>query len=436
MTESTVKIGYCPTRRKIFSKTAPYDVNKKIIAELNQLDPHVKIVYGSDCPENDLLDNDDTAEQMIEHFKREKIDGLLLAACNFGSEVLSARVAKALNVPVLLWGPRDDAPDERGLRERDSQCGVFAAGKVFRHYNIPFTYLISSHADSDYFREGVVRFAAVCNVVSRFRSMRILQISTRPTPFMSVICSEGELLEKFGIEIIPIALNDLLSMANSMKDQKQEEVLTTADTIRNLVQDKTIDEDHILTMASVKAALKALIKQYRCTAAAVQCWDAFYQLTGTLPCIANALLADEGIPVACETDVCGAVSAALLQAATFDSNPQFFADVTVRHPENDQAELLWHCGPFPYSLHKTTCSGCVGRSYTLENRECGICEWELKDGEITVIRFDGDHGKYSMFIGEAVTTEGPYNRGTYVWIKVNNWEKWGVPDKRSAVADK
>ena len=28
----------------------------------------------------------------------------------------------------------------------------------------------------------------------------------------------------------------------------------------------------------------------------------------------------------------------------------FFGEFTVRHPEDPNAELLWHCGPFAYSL--------------------------------------------------------------------------------------
>ncbi len=51
---------------------------------------------------------------------------------NFGTEYECARLAKELNVPVLLWGPRDERPDEKGVRLRDSQCGLFATGKVLQ----------------------------------------------------------------------------------------------------------------------------------------------------------------------------------------------------------------------------------------------------------------------------------------------------------------
>jgi hypothetical protein len=48
----------------------------------------------------------------------------------------------------------------------------------------------------------------------------------------------------------------------------------------------------------------------------------------------------------------------------------------------------------------------------------------LKEGDVTITRFDGDHGKYSLFIGQAESTKGPYTRGTYRWVKVKDWPKW------------
>lgn len=64
------------------------------------------------------------------------------------------------------------------------------------------------------------------------------------------------------------------------------------------------------------------------------------------------MLADEGFPVACETDICGAISALLIQAATGNKKVHFLADVTIRHPEKENTELLWHCGAFPSKFAK------------------------------------------------------------------------------------
>ena len=43
---------------------------------------------------------------------------------------------------------------------------------------------------------------------------------------------------------------------------------------------------------------------------------------GIMPCAANALLNEEGIPVVCETDIHGAITALLVEAADMGENTQ------------------------------------------------------------------------------------------------------------------
>jgi L-fucose isomerase-like protein len=120
--------------------------------------------------------------------------------------------------------------------------------------------------------------------------------------------------------------------------------------------------------------------------------------------------------VACEADVHGAISSVLAQAANFGEAPTFFADLTIRHPENDNAELLWHCGPFPHSLRREAAPGAMGAT--------GTGEWELKRGPVTILRFDGVHGDYALMAGEGKTVDGPKTGGTYAWFEVADWPAW------------
>ena len=56
-----------------------------------------------------------------------------------------------------------------------------------------------------------------------------------------------------------------------------------------------------------------------------------------------------GYMIACESDMHCAMTMALLKCATLGKGLPLFGEFTVRHPENKNAELLWHCGPFPVS---------------------------------------------------------------------------------------
>ena len=54
----------------------------------------------------------------------------------------------------------------------------------------------------------------------------------------------------------------------------------------------------------------------------------------------------------------------------------------------------------------------------------GLGQFELKHDPVTVARMDGVNGTYSLLFGQAQGTEGPYNQGTYLWVRVPNWPVW------------
>lgn len=225
-----IKLGFAPTRRNIFSADAAIEFANKTRAKLDELG--VNYVDIKDVNDDGLLYDDAGLAKITKKFKEENIDGLFIANENFGTEYEVARLAAKLNVPVLLWGPRDEAPAPDGSRRRDTQCGLFAIGKVLRHFNVPFTYIRNSDIDDSSFSRGVIDFIRVCNVVKTFKHTRLLQVGPRPFDFWSVIVNEGELLEKFGIQLSPIPLGELTSHMNNLIEEKDSRIEETKDVFR------------------------------------------------------------------------------------------------------------------------------------------------------------------------------------------------------------
>lgn len=410
-----IKIGFAPTRRSIFSAPDAVKYADLTRSELDEL--KVDYVDIKDINSEGLLYSDEDMEKVAEKFAKEKVKGLFIPHCNFGTEYVVARLAKKLNVPVLLWGPRDERPDENGIRLRDSQCGLFATGKVLRRFQVPFTYMTNCRLDDLEFERGLRDFLAVCNVVDTFRNTRILQIAPRPFDFWSTMFNEGELLEKFNIQIAPIPLPELTRKVLEVKEKNDEinEVIAYCKENMKIC----VNEEALLNVAALKVAMKDLAKKYGCRAIAIQCWNELQEQLGIMPCAANSLLNEEGIPVVCETDIHGAITSLLVESATLDDTRSFFADWTVRHPDNENGELLQHCGPWPLSVAKEKPT--IG--FPLAFNHPGAIEAEAKHGEMTLCRFDGDNGNYSLLLGNAKGVEGPYTKGTYVWIEVANLKR-------------
>ena len=264
---NSVKLGYVPTRRSIFSAPDAHKYRDLTADHLRELG--VNFVDIKDCNEEGLLYDDAGLAKIEEKFKREKVDGILLAHCNFGTEYECARLAKELNVPVLLWGPLDERPAPDGVRLRDTQCGLFATGKVLRRFHVPFTYMTNCRLSDPVFERGVRDFLAVCNVVHTFRHIRILQIGPRPFDFWSTMCNEGELLEKFNIQLAPIPLPELTAEAKKAKQEGKEAAEVEAYIRKNM--EIYIKDNELETVAALKVAMRRLIEKYGCNAAAIQC---------------------------------------------------------------------------------------------------------------------------------------------------------------------
>lgn len=407
-----IKLGYAPTRRSIFS--VPDAIKYRGLTAQRLTELGIDFVDITDINEEGLLYNDADMLKIAEKFKAEKIDGLFLPHCNFGTEYECARLAKELGVPVLLWGPLDERPEPDGTRLRDTQCGLFATGKVLRRFGVPFTYMTNCRLKDPVFERGLHDFMAVCNVVKTFRHIRILQISTRPFDFWSTMCNEGELLEKFNIQLAPIPMGELVDEVrkNLGNVAETQEVMTYCRANMNIA----IKGDELEKVAAMKVAMKHLAEKYGCNAIAIQCWNQLQTELGIMPCAANALLNEEGIPTVCETDIHGAITALLVEAAGMGQVRSFFADWTIRHPDCPNGELLQHCGPWPISVagEKPTIT------YPLAFDHPGSITAEAKHGDVSLVRFDGDLGQYSLLLGHAKGIDGPKGMGTYLWVEVDN----------------
>lgn len=415
-----IKLGLAPTRRRVFSKEEAGKFKRLIEAKVGSYG--VEYINLDFLNEEGLIFNGSDVDRVAARFIAEKIDAVFAPHCNFGTEDAVAKLAKKLDIPLLLWGPQDDEPSPEGYRLRDTQCGLFATSKVLTRCGVPFSYITNCSMEDEIFDRGFKNFLKVAAVVKSFRNLRIGQISTRPGDFWSVMCNEAELLERFAIETVPLTLVDIERAVKAIVQEKGPELRDTVAAIKDKIARIDIDEESLVTQAALKLAIKMWAREEGLAAVAIQCWSAIQDSLGLNPCFANSELTDEGLPVVCETDIHGAITAVMTQATRFGETPIFFADLTIRHPHHPNAELLWHCGNFPHSLRKEGGAASLGSQFGTSCPAAG--NWEIRGGDITVARFDGQKGEYYLLMGEGKGVDGPKNIGTYVWVEFNDWPLW------------
>lgn len=420
MLEYTLKIGLIPMRRNTTDRPRGtfltwYSAEQRgarfvEYIEKNFQSEQVSFVDTKGIGIKNLVFDDASAEATIQRMKQEQVDAIVIINCNFGNEEAAADIAKALGKPVLLWAPLDDEYYVDGMRPTDSQCGLFGVSRQFQRFHIPFSHLPCCRVESEEFATGFDRFVRVACMVKNFRGLRIGQIGARPAPFFSVIWNEGELMERFGIKLIPINFAMIEQRMRSADVDHAEEIAAFENYFLTNYHLDELTPQYIRPMARLAAVYKSLFEEFHLDVISAECWTATpVMFDGLAPCAVYGLLNDLGYMVSCESDVHCALTMALLKCATMGRGKPLFGEFTVRHPENKNAELLWHCGPFP--LSQKAPDGIDSTARLVNQREW----FRGKDGTYTVARIDQESGNYMILPLLCHTTEGPQTHGTYIW---------------------
>ena len=415
-------LGFCPIGKFVFSHEDALRHKALLEAKLKQW--KINYVGIEDVVADGIVRGIEDVKPVVGHLSSNSVDGLFLPHCNFGTEHATGLIARDLGVPVLLWGPRDDAPLPDGTRLRDSLCGLFAGSKVLHKLDVPFTYIENCRLEDRPLESGVKNFLRVMSVAKGFRNMRIGRIGQRIDFFWTTIINESELIERFGIEIIPI---DMIELIRATKARAQRDESLYREELAALTKRVEIEgfqnTQPLMNVLALRDEMILLARDHDISGFAVQSFMSICDELGAMIEFALAEVSEAGYPAACETDIHGAISCILLQRASLDTQPTFLADFTIRHPEDDDGVLLWHCG-FPLGLRKEGAPAKIGTHWILPGIPPGSCHWQLRDGDITVARFDGDHGEYRLAMGAGRTIDGPTTQNSFVWMKVDDWPHW------------
>ncbi len=412
-----LKIGLLPIRR--YLKEPPkiigcfqteYAVENKEACVSNikahYADSETEFVDVDWLNDEGLLYLDSDSDKVVEYFKKENIDALMIVNCNFGNENCAGMVAKKLRVPTLLWGPRD-RNFTNDIRYTDTQCGLFAISKQLKRNNVTFSYIENCDIDAPVFDQGIRKFFSVACMVKNFNDMRILSVGTRVKPFHSVMSNELELCERFGIDITTINLAEALNDLNAIWENKQKELDEDLQKLRGTFDCGKFSDEILKRSLAYVYYFEDLAKNSGSNVISSECWTGLkLGWKGAYPCLAMCLLADRDVYVTCESDIHMTITNMLLLAASRGKEKPIQGEFTCRHPDNDNAELIWHCGPFPLKYKDEN-----SKPYLYNTKP----SFKLKDGEYTLARFQGEKGKYYLFAEKFHTVDGPKTFGTYLW---------------------
>ena len=418
----SLKLGLCPIGKFVFSHEDALVQKGKVIDVLRGLG--LSFCDLDAVLPDGLVRDQKHVEPVVEHFRREKIDALFIPHCNFGTEGAAGMIARQCGVPTLLWGPRDEAPLADGTRLRDSLCGTLATSGVLHKLRVPFTYINNCRPEEAAFRDGVDKFIRAARVVKTLKTMKIGQLGQRIDFFWSTIINEAELLERFGVQVLPIDL------VETIRAVRQRTAKNEANYRRELAEfESWVSFSHykkeadILHNFALRDELLDLAERHNLDGVSVQTFDSIPNEFGSFLQFGLCLVGDAGYVIGPESDPHSVVSSLLLEAAAATEDPPFIPDVTIRHPTNDNAVLLWHADA-PLLLRRPDAPVKADLPWILKGLPTGLVHFPLKEGPLTLGRFEGGGDDYRIGCGEGRTVPGPYTQEFYAWMEVDDWPAW------------
>lgn len=338
------------------------------------------------CPYRTRVTDARHAIKAGRQFYDERVHAVCVVAASWFEDYLVLEMLEECDVPIILWG----IP---GM-ETGSLCGTQQLGFMLRQLDKPYK-LLYSELEKQSACLSLLEYAQASALRYYLRRARIGYLGHRVEGMTETTGHEIALKKIFGPRIVGI---DSQIFMKKVEKVEKESVRKKWEELKNQVGSvKCSDEDGIESLR-VHETLKSIIEENSLDAIAVGCYP---HLMGKV-CLAASLLGEEGIPVACEGDLNGALGMLIL--TRLSGQPTHNTDL-LNPIEEDNTIVFSHCGSGAFSLANDISEITLAPVRLMEKGVC--CLFTAKPGPVTLINIVPTIDGYKMGVmqGEAVETE-------------------------------
>ncbi len=424
-----IKLGFIPANRGFFSKELAAKMRDQTIEVMQRLGIEV-VVPGPTETKVGCIETREEAEFAAELFRREKVQGIVIGAVNFGEEQGVAWCVKkaALDVPILIYGCQEEETLTMATARRDSFCGLLSIGEVLRQLGVRYTVAqrpICFPTDPSFLAD-LDFFVRLCRVVYGLRNARYGQIGARPDAFWTCRFNEKQ-LQRIGPTVVTLDLSEVFAGAQKISDDDPD-LGRVIDSIHGYADTSAIRTLSVVKSARLELFLRRWARANAVDAFGIQCWTSIQANYGVCSCTTMSRFGNEGVPSACEADIMGTLSmhAAMLAA----DSPAGLADWNNLHNDDDELVNVWHCGVFPAAFARTPVKLGVQEiiassgAARYEDSE-GTIEFVARENPVTLVRVTQDPGgDLKAVIAEGrIENNDAVTFGCYGWCRLPNLQR-------------
>jgi L-fucose isomerase-like protein len=375
-------IGFLPIARTTFDMALAAQVVGEARAQLQGNDLHL---VGPEAPMTDM----DGVQAALGLLQAQPPDLLIVFQATFADSTMVMAVAQGVDAPLLLWA----VPEARsgGRLRLNALCGINLAAHALKRAGQRYHYIYAEPNELDAL-EKVEALARAGRVRRMLKGARIGRIGEHPDGFDTCRVDTDALRERFGVEVVQMALHPLFGR---MQAADRAAVQAVRQGLSQRVTGlEALDVQAVDGTLSAYVTLRGLAVEENLQGFAVRCWPEFFTEAGCAACGAMSMLSDELTPCSCEADVNGTLTGLMLQ--WLSGEPAFLTDLVAVDREADGL-VLWHCGLAPLSMADPASE--PGGTVHSNRKLPLLMEFALKPGVVTVARLSEVTGSYRLVIG-------------------------------------
>jgi L-fucose isomerase-like protein len=313
------------------------------------------------------------------------VDAVMLVPTCWCEDYLVLDLIEEWPCPVVFW-------PQPGM-ETGALCGTQQTTAYLRQLGHPYKSVFGETTDEKCLSKATF-FLRAAALKARLRRAKIGMAGNRVNGMTHTAPNEFVLKKVIGPRVVFLDVPDLLMRGEQVPE-------TDADAVWKKIAAAAgsckVTEDEGLDSARIYIAVREQAQKYGLQALTVGCYP---QLMGRV-CLAASLLADEGLPVACEGDVHGAVGQYILQLLT--GQPTHSTDWL--DPLEDGSVVFTHCGSGSFSLAERKEEICLDSVRLMGQGVCAL--FTAKPGPVTLVGLLASGNRYQCAVveGEAAHTE-------------------------------
>lgn len=315
-------------------------------------------------------------------FYDKRVHAICVISASWFEDYLVLDMLEECDVPVIVLGLS-------GM-ETGSLCGTQQLGYMLKQLSKPYK-LIYDDSDFASALRQAIGFASSAMVRYNLRRARIGYLGHRVEGMTETAAHELALKKLFGTRVVGIDTQIFAEMI----DNTEADPYKWSEIKAQVGKVICLDDDGLYSLKAYKM-LKSIIDEKMLNAVAIGCYP---HLMGKV-CLSASLLSEEGIPIACEGDINGALGMMILNLLS--SEPIHNTDLLNPIPE-DNAIIFSHCGSGGFSLAKHKDDITLAPVRLMDRGLC--CMFTAKPGDVTLLNIIPTLDGYKMAVVEGTAIE-------------------------------